>query len=132
MEAEATWKLPPASKGINRTLYFFEGDKVIINQTAVHPGHGIELEPHLSVQLSNGASEGRFLLLQGKPIQEPVVNYGPFVMNTEEEIRQTYQDYQESQFGGWPWPRPDMVHPADKGRFALHSDGQEQFPPKLL
>jgi redox-sensitive bicupin YhaK (pirin superfamily) len=132
MEAEASWKLPPASKGINRTLYFFEGDKVMINQTAVQPDHGIELEPHLSVQLSNGASEGRFLLLQGKPIQEPVVNYGPFVMNTEEEIRQTYQDYQESQFGGWPWPRPDMVHPADKRRFALHSDGQEQFPPKLL
>ncbi len=49
-------------------------------------------------------------------------------MNTEEEIRQTYQDYQETQFGGWPWPRPDMVHAEEKGRFALHAGGREEFP----
>ncbi|RLD92712.1 MAG: pirin family protein [Bacteroidetes bacterium] len=132
MEAEASWILPPASKGINRTFYFFEGDQLMINQTAVQVDHGIDLEAHQPVELTNGAREGRFLLLQGRPIQEPVANYGPFVMNTMEEIQETYQDYQKSQFGGWPWPRPDMVHPAEKGRFALHPDGREQFPPKIL
>jgi redox-sensitive bicupin YhaK (pirin superfamily) len=132
MEALANWTIPAASKGINRTLYFFEGDKLLINGTTVRPDHGIELEAHLPIQLSNGAMEGRLLLLQGKPIQETVANYGPFVMNTMEEIQETYRDYQESQFGGWPWPRPDMVHPAEKERFALHSDGNEQFPPGKL
>ena len=132
MEAEATWELPPASKGISRTLYFFEGNQVLINGTTVDPGNSVEVEAHRAIQMNNGSTQSRFLLLQGKPIQEPVVNYGPFVMNTEEEIRQTYRDYQESQFGGWPWPRPDMVHPLDKGRFALHSDGQEQFPPEIV
>jgi quercetin 2,3-dioxygenase len=128
MEKEATWTLPPASKGITRTLYFFEGEKLLINDTAVLWGNAIDLESHQSVRLSNGNREGRFLLLQGRPIQEAVVNYGPFVMNTEEEIRQTFMDYQESQFGGWPWDRPDMVHPLEKGRFALHSNGREEFP----
>ena len=132
MEAEASWSIPPASKGVNRTLYFFEGEQLQINGTAIQPDHGVEVEAHMPVQLTNGTREGRLLLLQGKPIGEPVVNYGPFVMNTEEEIRQTYKDYQETRFGGWPWPRPDMVHPEGKGRFALHPDGQEQFPPGNL
>jgi len=128
MEAEATWNLPPASKGVNRTLYFFEGDRVLFNGTSVQSGNVLEVEAHQTMQLINGEQNGRFLLLQGKPIQEAVVNYGPFVMNTEEEIRQTYQDYQQTQFGGWPWPRADMVHSEGKGRFALHGDGREEFP----
>ena len=128
MEAEATWLLPPASKGLHRSLYFFEGDMVLCNGTAIQSGNILELEAHRAIDLNNGKREGRFLLLQGKPIGEPVVNYGPFVMNTEEEIRKTYQDYQQTQFGGWPWPRPDMVHVKEKGRFALHGDGEEEFP----
>jgi len=92
----------------------------------------VEVDSVQSIQLLNGNNSGRILLLQGRPIQGPVVNYGPFVMNTEEEIRQTYQDYQKNQFGGWPWPRPDQIHSPDKGRFALHPKGQEQIPPGKL
>ncbi len=128
MEALATWTIPPASEGINRTLYFFEGDQLLINGTAVRPDHGIEVEAHQAMKLSNGAGQGRLLLLQGKPIQEPVANYGPFVMNTMEEIQETFRDYRESQFGGWSWPRPDMVHPKERGRFARYTDGSEEFP----
>merc|ERR1712194_68845 len=64
---------------------------------------------------------------EGKPIEEPVVQHGPFVMNTEQEIRQTFSDYRQTKFGGWPWTRDDMVFPQDKGRFAL-VDGIEIFP----
>jgi redox-sensitive bicupin YhaK (pirin superfamily) len=132
MESDASWTLAAASEGINRTLYFFDGDQLQINGISVASGHSIDLESQQAFKMKNGDRQGRFLLLQGLPIEERVVNYGPFVMNSEEEIRQTYRDYQESQFGGWPWPRPDQVHPPDKGRFALHSDGHEQFPPQSL
>ena len=44
MDAEATWSLSPASRGVNRTLYFFEGDKVLINGTAVASGNAVEVE----------------------------------------------------------------------------------------
>ena len=73
-----------------------------------------------------GAEPARLLLLQGCPIAEPVAQYGPFVMNTQQEIRQAFEDYRRTQFGGWPWQRSDPVHPRGKGRFARYADGKEE------
>ena len=129
MSPGASWTLPPASGGINRSLYFFEGEQINLDGTSVSSGHGLDLRPDQALSLLNGKQEGRLLLLQGRPIGEPVVNYGPFVMNTKEEIQKTYQDYQKNRFGGWPWQDPDQVHPEQKGRFARHTDGREEEPP---
>ena len=64
------------------------------------------------------------MLLQGKPIDEPVVQHGPFVMNSKIEIQQAFNDYHQTQFGGWPWSKRDQVHDKSRGRFALHADGK--------
>ena len=64
------------------------------------------------------------LLLQARPIAEPVAHHGPFVMNTQAEIREAISDYQRTQFGGWPWPSDAPVHPRSEGRFARHADGR--------
>ena len=129
MEAGARWTLPSASRDVNRSLYFFSGDKVEMAGREIQSGSGMDLKADQSLELLNGEKEGRFLLLQGKPILEPVVNYGPFVMNTQEEIQQTFADYRRTQFGGWPWPDPDHVHGRQKGRFARYTDGREETPP---
>jgi len=126
MEANVRWTLPAASKHANRTLYIFKGSSLNVEGTEVEPYHGIELLADKEVVLENGAEEGRLLLLQGRPISEPVIQYGPFVMNTRAEIQQAMYDFQRTQFGGWPWPRRDQVHPRTKGRFAKHADGREE------
>lgn len=51
------------------------------------------------IQLAAGAGGAAFLLLAGKPLNEPVVQYGPFVMNTREEIEQAMRDYSAGKLG---------------------------------
>ena len=85
---------------------------------------GVASRADARVALEAGADERELLLLQGRPIGEPVAQHGPFVMNTRAEIQQAFADYQRTRFGGWPWPSDDPVHPRDEGRFAKHADGR--------
>ena len=124
MESEARWTLPSAMDGVNRTLYFFEGEQLKVADQMIPPYKGLDLDATKEIKIMNGPTQSRLLLLQGKPIGEPVVQHGPFVMNTEAEIRQTFLDYQSSQFGGWPWPSHEHVHPRERGRFAKYVDGK--------
>ncbi|MGM9491174.1 pirin family protein [Ideonella sp. YS5] len=130
LEPGARWTMPPArGEGTRRHLYFFAGDRVTIAGQPLKDPAAIELAPGAPVELVNeGESTAEFLLLQGRPIGEPVMQYGPFVMNTEQEIRQAFADYQRTQFGGWPWPDPEPVHGPDAVRFARRSDGQIEHP----
>ena len=128
MAAGATWTLPAAKAGTNRTLYFFQGSKLRAGGRDIAPSHGLELRGDAEVSLEAGPDEIEMLLLQGRPIGEPVVQYGPFVMNTEAEIRQAFADYQRTRFGGWPWQSDEPVHPRDQGRFARHVDGKTEQP----
>ena len=89
-------------------------------------GHAIEVRPDRDIELINGDAAAEFLLLQGRPIAEPVARYGPFVMNTEAEIRQTLMDYRRTQFGGWQWPDQAPVHGSDPVHFARHPDGRRE------
>ncbi len=127
MEANAEWTLPEASEGLNRTIYYIEGEGLTLAEEAIPGYHGVELDSSQEIILKNGDQKTRLLLLQGRPINEPVVQYGPFVMNTQEGIQQAMQDYQQTQFGGWPWPTNEHVHDREKGRFAIHADGREEI-----
>ncbi len=126
MQANASLTLPKASKGVNRTLYFYEGDAINIAEQTIPKYHAAEVNAESEITIQNGNHISRILVLQGKPIDEPVIQYGPFVMNTKEEIHQAFDDYHKTQFGGWPWSRADQTHPRSEGRFALHADGRKE------
>ena len=128
MDAGATWKLPKASTGVNRTIYFFQGAELSINGSLIKEYHAADVKADVEISLESGSEKSYILILQGKPIGEPVVQNGPFVMNTREEIQEAFSDYQQTGFGGWPWPSKAPVHERDQGRFARHSDGKEEIP----
>lgn len=127
MDAGAKWQLPKAVEGINRVLYFYQGNTINLEGQEVKSYQCIVLKPDMDVDILNGDVEARILMLQGRPIGEQVMQYGPFVMNTKEEIQQAFEDYNKTQFGGWPWPKYDQVHDREKGRFAKHADGREEL-----
>jgi hypothetical protein len=82
------------------------------------------------VSLVSGEDPCEILLLQGKPIGEPVVQHGPFVMNTRAEIERAVLDYRRTHFGGWPWPTDAPVHAREEVRFAKYSDGRVERVPR--
>ena len=126
MEAGATWTLPGIAYEVHRNLFFYRGNTIAIDGQTVEEYTRIELDPKVGTTIQNGDKEAFFLLLQGKPIGEPVVQYGPFVANTQQEIRDTIAEYQRTQFGGWPWPMKEQVFDRNKGRFARYDDGTEE------
>jgi len=123
MEPGAEWKLPVASAQVNRSLYFYEGTSFQVAETNFSSHQAIELYADQEVVIKNGNAVSSFLLLQGKPINEPVAQHGPFVMNSQAEIQQAFLEYQKTQFGGWPWDSYEHVHAREKGRFARYPDG---------
>jgi quercetin 2,3-dioxygenase len=137
MEPGARFTLPAAARGTNRTLYYFRGHAPLrVAGQPVEPSRAVELAAHLEAPLeapsgaagSEGSLTSELLLLQGRPIAEPVAQYGPFVMTSRAEIQQAIQDYQRTQFGGWPWPSDDPVHPRQASRFARHASGRIEQP----
>jgi redox-sensitive bicupin YhaK (pirin superfamily) len=128
MQPGARFTLPAAKLGTRRNLYLFKGQSVTVGGHGVGSHSAMELQADAAVELVNGSEEAEFLLLQGKPIAEPVAQYGPFVMNTQAEIRQTLQDYQRTQFGGWPFANPAPTHGRDPARLATHPGGRVEQP----
>jgi redox-sensitive bicupin YhaK (pirin superfamily) len=127
-EPKAQWTLPPAAgPDTVRTLYVFEGS-VRIGDHDLEASTGAVLRAEEHVTIAGGPYGAEALVLQGRPIGEPVAQYGPFVMNTEAEIEQAFTDYRRTGFGGWPWPTDDPVHPREAGRFARHADGRVEQP----
>ncbi len=118
----ARWSLPAAhGQGTRRMLYWFEGAGLTIAGERPDGHAAFEVVAGRALELVNtGADVVECLLLQGRPIAEPVAQYGPFVMNTQQEIMQAMQDYRRTEFGGWPWGVSDPVHGAENRRFARH------------
>lgn len=84
-------------------VYVFKGAATIgSDRRVVAEGQAALLDSGDSVNIAvaaDASGPAEILLLSGKPLQEPVARYGPFVMNTREEIEQAFVDYQSGRFG---------------------------------
>jgi redox-sensitive bicupin YhaK (pirin superfamily) len=120
MKPGSVFNYPASKKTLNRTLYVFAGDET--------GKKAMILDSTEELILKAQSEEMEFLLLEARPIGESVVQHGPFVMNTRQEIMQTFEDYQRTQFGGWKWPRQDMIHGEKIEKFAKYPDGHVERP----
>lgn len=127
MDANAEFVIDAISEDVTRSLYFYEGDTICADDEEIQVGHLMELNSKETFKMNNGKSDGSFLFLQGRPINEPLVQYGPFVANSKQEVQEAMDEYRANQFGGWPWPKNDQVHEINKGRFAIFPNGTQDI-----
>jgi quercetin 2,3-dioxygenase len=129
LEPGATWTMPAANaEDTVRVLYVFDGEGIDIRNAQGDGGvvdgtSGAVVDSQQALTLA-AAGHVELLVMQGRPIGEPVAQDGPFVMNTRTEIAEAFADYRRTQFGGWPWDRSDPTHGATTRRFARHADGR--------
>jgi len=123
LSSGAHWELPAAHGAhTQRVLYVYNGSPVQIGDRTIESGHGVVVDASVPVRLAGGEVGTQILMLQGRPIGEPVVSYGPFVLNDEAGVRKAFEDYRRTGFGGWPWDSDGPVHDRKAGRFARYPD----------
>jgi redox-sensitive bicupin YhaK (pirin superfamily) len=101
------WSLEPAADvalpldpALRALVYVFQGDVRLGDAAnAVNDGQLAVLTSGDAVRLRGGSQPARLLLLAGAPLNEPVARYGPFVMNTELELVQAFEDYRSGRMG---------------------------------
>jgi quercetin 2,3-dioxygenase len=91
----------PVAPGHNAFLYAYEGSATVGGKPLPNRAAGL-LGDGERVELQAGPEGARVLLLAGKPLREPIVQYGPFVMNTRDEIEQALRDYESGQLALTP------------------------------
>jgi len=101
----------PITPGWNSLIYVLEGLIEVAGQS-FSPKQTIVLtvdQPTVQVKAEKAS---RFILLSGQPLKEPIVQHGPFVMNTREQIVQAYEDYQKGRngFEGAPQWKSELFH----------------------
>ncbi len=124
----AQWTIPAGPADAVRLLYCFAGSSLRVGERDIAPPTVAQVQPGVDIALVNGAEPAEVLMLQARPIGEPVAQHGPFVMNTRQEIAQAFEDYRRTRFGGWPWSDDAPVHDRNIGRFAVHADGRQDRP----
>lgn len=131
LEPGAAYAIPAGYNTMNRSLYFYGGDALTVDEKRFTQHSYMFVTAGEETALVNeGLTAAKVLLLQSEPIPEPIIAYGPFVMTTQEEIRQAFRDYEKTQFGGWPFSTLEMFHGHDQPRFAKYADGTAEYPDK--
>lgn len=125
LDPNTTFSIEGISENVTRTLYFYEGKSLYLNDTEVNTKQLIHLESKEAVSIRNSGETAYLFFLQGRPIDEPLVQYGPFVANSQEEIQSAMQEYRKTQFGGWPYASNEPTHNKRLGRFARFANGEE-------
>ena len=128
LKSKGSFVIPKTFKGINRSIYLPKDTNIQVNNDIIAANSMVELFSDQNAILKNNKGDARILMLQGRPINEQVESYGPFVMNTRSEIQEAFYDYNRTKFGGWRWPNSGPIHGPYKGRFAKLINGKIDKP----
>ena len=128
LKKNGEFSIPKTDHSVSRSIYILKEGKVSLNGGVSYSNSMLELSTDMDVTLRNEGKSTKILMLQGKPINEPVYQYGPFVMNSRSEINEAFQDYHKTGFGGWKWEDVGPIHGKFEGKFAKLINGNIEKP----
>ncbi|MFZ4261211.1 pirin family protein [Sphingobacterium sp. HJSM2_6] len=134
MDPHTEFTLEAVSPTLNRFVFFYEGNNSIqLESQELRKGQLADVDGNEEIRIVNNDQKAFILILEGEPINEPVAAYGPFVMNTERELQDAFQEYRSTQFGGWPWgdQEQDLVNAKEESRFASYHFGERIDRPNV-
>ncbi len=119
--------LPPAVRPDNqRTLFVPAGKGLHLAGQKIGANRRVRVVAQMTLALTNdGPDEAVVMVMQGVPLEEPMVRSTVYVTNTIEELHQAKRDFQRTEFGGWPWPNRQPMHGAGFARFARYQGQAE-------
>lgn len=118
----ASVEIDGVSDTLNRNLYLYEGPVALIDGDRVEGKRSLKLEGGSSFKIEALEDEIHLLLLEAEPMNEPIINDGPMIVNTMDEVLEGYRDYWDNQYGTWKWDANDPLH--DKGTGRITSNGE--------
>jgi len=135
LPAGAVWTLPAytgggALEGLHRNIYFFAGSAAVVDGMKLSSHKRIKVRPEVAVQIEAGSGgPAEILVLQGRDLCEQVVQHGPFVVSSPQEVRQAMLDYSITGFGEWKFPNEAPVQAREAPRFMKYTDGTSEERP---
>lgn len=129
LKPDIEFTIPSVSNTINRNLYGVSGSKISFGDSVFDCNMRFKLPGNEDVTLRNGDSDAVMWLLEGEPIRERQVSFGPVILGNDKEVRDAMDEIRRTQYDEWPWDVIDKVQPRDSDRFIRYPDGREERPP---
>ena len=116
--------IDPFTADGNRNLYFVSGGDARVMGAEVGWNLRMKIDPTAEVDIENGDEVSVMWMLEGVPIGERMVPFGPIIARDDREVREKLQHIRENEFKEWPWDIIDKTNPAECGSFIEYPDGE--------
>lgn len=129
MEANSSLELPP-SKSVNRNIYTTTGP-ICIDDVPYLKETRLKMNPESSVVIRMGEIPSEIWILEGDPIDEKQISWGPVVLGSTKEVREANNTIRRNELEEWPWQYVNQKQPLGTGRFFRSADGTESRPSNI-
>lgn len=128
LEPEAKLDVDAAAEGSRRNLYFVTGGTAEVMGTEVESNSRLKFSHTGPFTIINGSDESVMWLLEGKPIDQKMMSYGPVTLGDLKDVRKAMDEIRINEFLEWPWDIIDKTQPLGTERFIRYADGTECRP----
>lgn len=127
MKAGSSIELPP-SGSVNRNIYTTDGP-ITVNGVSYLKESRLKMDPSAAVTVCMGDTDSEIWVLEGDPINEKQVSWGPAVLGSNKEVREANNTIRRAEHEEWPWQYVNQKQPLGTERFYKAADGTESRPP---